>query len=305
MTSGPGRRWRRMRPSRLAWTLFVAVALLAGRGTEAGQRYLMKGFVVQVDPSRRSFVVSHDAVPGVMAAMTMPFEVRDAKELEGVAPGMTVEFTLVVEPEDAYAEQVHIRTYEPTEQDPFTAQRLAQLKQLMAPTQVLPAVAVGSIVPDFTLIDQVRQPVTLSSLRGKVVAVNFIYTTCALPQFCFRLANHFGAIQRRYSERMGNDLVLLTVTFDPARDQPEVLAEYAKRWNVNPRTWHFLTGEVPDVTRVCGLFGVQAYRDDGLFNHSSHTAVIDRQGKLSANIEGNQYTTDQLADLVDAVIKQP
>jgi protein SCO1/2 len=58
---------------------------------------------------------------------------------------------------------------------------------------------------------------------------------------------------------------------------------------------------VPDVTRVCGLFGVQAYRDDGLFNHSSHTAVIDREGRLTANIEGNQYTTDQLAALVQAV----
>ena len=258
---------------------------------------------MKVDPSRRSFVVSHDSVPGVMAAMTMPFDVRDPKELEGVEPGMTVEFTLVLDSDTGYVEQVRIRKYEAAEQDPFTAQRLALLKQMMS-AEAKPAVVVGDVVPDFTLIDQAGRSVTLSALRGKVVALNFIYTTCALPQFCFRIANHFGVIQRRYSDLMGKDLVLLTVTFDPARDQPEQLAEYAKRWNANPATWHFLTGEVPEVTRVCGLFGVQAYRDDGLFNHSSHTAVIDRKGKLTANIEGNQYTTDQLADLVDAVIKQ-
>jgi len=285
---------------RFAAALLGALVVVSVASARAGERHAVKGFVVQIDPSRRSFVVSHEAVPGVMAAMTMPFDVRDAKELDGVAPGMTVEFTLVIEKDDAYVEQVRIRKYEPAEQDPFTAQRLAQLKRMMAPSETGQRVAVGEMVPDFTLIDQARQRVTLSDLRGKVVAVNFIYTTCALPQFCFRLANHFGAIQRRYRALMGRDLVLLTVTFDPARDQPDQLAQYARRWEPDPASWHFLTGDVPDVTRVCGLFGVQAYRDDGLFNHSSHTAVIDREGRLTANIEGNQYTTDQLAALVQA-----
>jgi protein SCO1/2 len=293
-----------MRLRKAAATLLAAIALFLAAPLAAGGRYAMKGFVVQVDPSRRSFVVSHDAIPAFMEAMTMPFDVRDPKELDGVAPGMTVEFTLVIDADNAYVERVRIVKYDAAEQDPFTAQRLAQLKQLMAPSEETAALAIGATVPDFTLIDQTRQPVTLSSFRGQVVAVNFIYTTCALPQFCFRIANHFGVIQRRFSALMGKGLVLLTVTFDPARDSPEQLAEYAKRWNPNPSTWHFLTGEVPDVARVCSLFGVQAYRDDGLFNHSSRTAVIDRQGRLAASIEGNQYTTDQLASLIDAATKQ-
>jgi protein SCO1/2 len=103
---------------------------------------------------------------------------------------------------------------------------------------------------------------------------------------------------------MGEDLILLTVTFDPARDQPEQLADYAKQWKADPNTWHFLTGDVPDVRHVCSLFGVQAFRDEGLMNHSTRTAVIDRQGRLTANIEGNEYTTAQLADLVETVVRR-
>ena len=67
----------------------------------------------------------------------------------------------------------------------------------------MPPLAVGQPVPDFTLTDQARRPVTLSQFRGKVVAINFIYTSCALPQFCFRIANHFGVLQRRFTDRDG------------------------------------------------------------------------------------------------------
>ena len=105
--------------------------------------------------------------------------------------------------------------------------------------------AIGETVPDFRLTDQKRRPVALSDLRGKVVAINFIYTSCALPNFCLRIANNFGVLQKRFKAQLGRDLVLLTVTFDPVHDTPEVLAQYASRWNADPATWHFLTGPVP------------------------------------------------------------
>ena len=85
-------------------------------------------------------------------------------------------------------------------------------------------------------------------------------------------------------------------------DTPEVLAQYASRWDADPATWHFLTGPAPDVQRVCRLFGVDFFPDEGLMNHSLHTAIIDRQGRLVANIEGNQFTAGQLADLTETVL---
>jgi protein SCO1/2 len=240
-----------------------------------------------------------------MDAMTMPFDVRKAKELDGLAPGMIVDFTLVVEHDTSYAEQVHVRPYESVEQDPLTARRLKLLNHLSNPASLSSKpLAVGQAVPDFTLTDQNHQRITLSRYAGKVMALNFIYTSCALPNFCYRISNNFGVLQRRFKEQLGRDLVLLTVTFDPQRDQPEKLARYANTWKADPATWHFLTGPVHDVQRVTNMFGMDFFPDEGLMDHSLHTAIIDRHGKLVANIEGNQFTADQLADLVQTVLSQ-
>jgi protein SCO1/2 len=187
------------------------------------------------------------------------------------------------------------------EQDPLAASRLKLLTQLAGATSQK-VLAIGETVPDFRLTNQNRQPVALSDLGGKVVAINFIYTSCALPNFCLRIANNFGVLHRRFRARLGQDLMLLTVTFDPVHDTPEVLARYGRQWNADSATWHFLTGSAGEVRRVCQLFGVDFFSDEGLMNHSLHTAIVDRQGKLVANLEGNQFTADQLGDLTEAVL---
>jgi protein SCO1/2 len=284
--------------------LFMFVALLLpNAGLWAEQQYAVTGMVLRVDPPHKTFVVSCQSIPGYMDAMVMPFEVREAKDLDGLTPGAEVDFTLVVEKESSYAEHLNIRRYESVEQDPLTARRLKLLNQLSHPgstsTRVL---AIGQRVPNFTLTDQNRHAVTLSQFSGKVVAINFIYTSCALPNFCFRNSNNFGVLQKRFKERMGKELVLLTVTFDPQRDQPDVLARYARTWKADPATWHFLTGSVPDIQHVTNLFGVDYFPDEGLMDHSLHTAIIDRRRRLVANIEGNKFTADQLGDLVQTVL---
>jgi protein SCO1/2 len=256
--------------------------------------------VVRVDAARRTVVVSHDPIPGAMPAMTMPFEVRHARELAGLAPGAVITFTLVLERQSAYIEGIRLVRYESVEQDPVTARRLRLLRDITRPSQAPPAV--GQPVPDFTLIDQTRARVSLSQFRGTVVALNFVYTSCVLPQFCYRLANHFSVVSRRFGQRMGRDLVLLTVTFDPARDTPQRLAEYARQWNANPATWRFLTGDPAEIARVSSMFALDAFPDEGLINHSTRTVVIHRDGTLAASIEGNEYTAAQLGDLLDAVL---
>jgi protein SCO1 len=269
----------------------------------AAQQYAVTGMVLKVDKVHGTFVVSCKSIPGYMDAMVMPFEVREAKDLDGLVQGMTVDFTLVVEKETSYAEHVQIRRYESVEQDPLTARQLKVLNQLSNPASASAKILdVGQAVPDFALIDQDRHRVALSQFAGKVVAINFIYTSCALPDYCYRNSNTFGVLQKRFQEQMGEDLVLLTVTFDPRHDGPDALASYAKTWKADAATWHFLTGSVPDVQRVTNLFGVDYFPDEGFMDHSLHTAVIDRQGRLVANIEGNLFTADQLCDLVQTVL---
>lgn len=280
--------------------MFVSVQLWAA------QQYSVSGMVMKVDAPQKSFVASCDAIPGYMESMMMTLEVRDSKQLQGLAPGTMVNFTLKVNATSSYAEHIEVRPYESVEQDPFTARRLKLLNRISHPAaKNSNLVAVGQTVPNFTLTDQAHKNVSLSQYTGKVVALNFIYTSCALPNFCYRISNNFGVLQRRYKEQLGRDLVLLTVTFDPQRDGPERLAHYAENWKADPSTWHFLTGNLPDVQRVTDMFGVDYFSDEGLMNHSLHTAVIDRQRKLVANIEGNQFTADQLADLVQTVLSKP
>lgn len=281
----------------------VPALLLVAHSGWADQQYFVTGMVLKVDPSHKTFIVSCESIPGYMAAMTMPFDVREPKDLAGIAPGMTVEFTLVVGQKSSYAERIRIRRYQSVEQDPLTARRLKLLNGIAgsaSPSEK--AVAIGQTVPDFTLTDQKYRQIALSQFRGKVVAINFIYTSCALPNFCLRIANNFGVLQKRFKGQMGRDLVLLTVTFDPVHDQPDVLAQYASQWKADPETWHFLTGAVPAVRRVCHMFGVDFFPDEGLMSHSLHTAIIDRQGNLAADLEGNQFTADQLGDLTQTVL---
>jgi protein SCO1/2 len=257
--------------------------------------------VLSVDQPHKSFVVSCQSIPGYMDAMVMTFAVRDATELLDVAPGMTIDFSLSVERQSSYAEQIHVRHYESVEQDPLTARRLKLLNQISHPAAAN-SLDLGQTVPDFVLTDQDHRQIALSQFAGKVIAINFIYTSCALPNFCFRNSNTFGVLQRRFEDEMGRELVLLTVTFDPQRDGPEALAKYAKTWKADPATWHFLTGSVGDIQHVSKLFGMDYFPDEGLMNHSLHTAIVDRQGKLVANIEGNQFKANQLGDLVQSVM---
>jgi protein SCO1/2 len=279
----------------------TALLFLAVLSSVAAQEYPVTGMVLNVDRSHRTFTASIQAIPGFMQAMTMPFEVRQSKDLDGLAPGAVVEFVLVVDQKSSHAARIRLVRYQSVEPDPLAANRLKLLTEIAgaAPPRVL---AVGETVPDFRLTNQERRPVALSDLRGKVVAINFIYTSCALPNFCLRIANNFGVLQKRFKARLGRDLVLLTVTFDPVHDTPEVLAKYASRWDAESAAWHFLTGPAADVQRVCRLFGVDFFPDEGLMNHSLHTAIISRHGKMIANVEGNQFTAGQLADLMETVL---
>jgi protein SCO1/2 len=268
----------------------------------AAQQYAVRGMVVIVNRSARTFTASIDAIPGYMGAMTMPFDVRVAANLEGLAPGTIVEFTLVVEARSSYAENIRIVRYQGVEQDPFTASRLTLLNDIVRGSAVK-QVAVGEEVSDFALRDQRQLPIRLSDFGGKVVALNFIYTSCPLPNFCLRLANNFNVLQKRFQRELGRDLVLLTVTFDPAHDTPAVLAEYARQWRADAATWHFLTGPEGEVRRLCEMFAVHAFANEGLLDHSLHTVLIDRKRRLVANIEGNQFTATQLGDLVKNLLR--
>lgn len=264
----------------------------------AAQTHAGEGLVLRVNPERNEVVVSMKEIPGYMDAMVMPLPIRQARELQGLRPGMMIDFTLVATVRASYAENVRVRKFVSLENDPQAAARLAILERAMNPSAE-PALAVGQHVPDFSLTDQNRQAVALSEFSGRVVAITFVYTRCPFPNYCFRLSNNFGQLQKRFSRRMGTDLILLTVTLDPAVDQPDALARYASIWNANAAYWRFLTGPAPAINKVTNMFGVAYIADEATVTHPLHTVVIDRRGDLVANLEGNEFTAKQLGDFVE------
>ena len=284
--------------------LLLAVTCLASGRSFAEERHAMTGVVLKVDSATRTMVVSTEKVPGFMEAMAMPFSVRQPAMLNGLQPGTTITFTFVVDAGSSYADNIRVRGFENLEQKPLELRRLKLLNKLAAPESRAGVLTTGQRVPDFVLVDQNRQRVPLSSLAGKVVAVTFTYIRCPNPSYCFRLANNFSQLQKRFKSQVGRDLVFLTIAIDPEHDQKGALADYARTWTSDPNAWHFLTGPLAEVKRVSHMFGVDFWSDEGSLIHSFNTAVIDRQGKLAANLEGNEFTPEQLGDLVKTVLER-
>ena len=271
-------------------TRFLAIVTLATLAGACAVRHSAKGLVLAVAPEQSTITISHDEIPGYMDAMVMPFTVRDPNAIGDVRPGDRIAFRLNVRRDHSWIDRLQLLSAAPAD---------AGLAQTPA---VSTAVPLGREVPDFTLTDQDGRAVSLSSLRGRVVAVTFIYTRCPLPDYCPRMITNLQAIERRFPDRVGSDLVLAAVTFDPQYDTPERMKAYAIAFQSDKPGWHFLTGSLDDVSRVCALFGVEFWPEEGLITHTLQTAVIDRAGKLVASVEGKDYSPKQLTDLVSAVV---
>jgi protein SCO1/2 len=259
-------------------------------GAACAQHHTGRGLILRVDQPGSTVTISHDAFPGFMDAMAMPFELKGGARAVTLRPGDRVQFRLSVKKGRSWVDRVDVVSAAPVD---------AGLQQ----TPVAPVlVPVGSPMPDFELTDQSGRAVALSALKGKVVAVTFIYSRCPLPDYCPRMIENFRAVRQRFAARMDQDLVLLTISFDPKYDTPEILTRYAASQRAGGPGWHFLTGDPARIERVCNAFGIQYWAEEGLITHSLQTAVIDRDGRLAATVEGKDFTPQQLGDLVGAVL---
>src|SRR5262245_12665592 len=104
-------------------------------------------------------------------------------------------------------------------------------------TQPLPKIAPA---PEFTLTSQDGARVSLAKLRGKVVAVTFIFTRCSVT--CPVLTPMMSLVQDRLGRDFGGTIVFASITLDPEHDTPEILKLYAQTYGADVTGWHFLTG---------------------------------------------------------------
>lgn len=254
-------------------------------------RYSVEGVVLKSAPQRREVTVSHAAIPGYMDAMVMPLSVRDPALLENVKPGDRVKFRLVVSRKESFIDQLSIVS---------AARANAGLLRTPSASTLVP---IADPVPEFELIDQHGDRFALSSLRGQVVLVTFIYTRCPLPDYCPLLMTNLSRIKKQYASSLGRKISLVTITFDPKYDTSEVLARYGAQYGVDGPGWYLLTGSPEQIQHVTELFGIEFYPDEGMIAHTLQIAVIDPNGRLFAAIEGKDYSIKQLADVVRAALE--
>ncbi len=249
--------------------------------------YPLTGEIVKIDRVKDRLTIAHDDIPGFMDAMTMPFRVKDTTLFEGLSVGDTIAATLVVGRHESWLEGIIVAGRgdpEPMRPEDIPKERAFEL---------------GEQLPDPDLVDQEGRPFRLSSLRGKAVAVTFIYTLCPLPDYCIRMTDNFGQAQRslQRNRALRGDWHLVSVSFDPDRDIPPVLKAYATSHGADLGTWTFATGtkaRLRDLLAGLGLFFAE--NEAGVIDHNLRTIVIDADGRLAKVFVGNEWTPKELAE---------
>ena len=104
------------------------------------------------------------------------------------------------------------------------------------------------------------QRVALADLRGKVLAVTFIYATCS--DTCPILTAKMAEIRRRLGTDFGPRVRFVSITVDPVIDTPEVLRGYAEAHGADAPGWCFLTGTRGEIEEVVRRYGAYAKKSE-------------------------------------------
>ena len=259
------------------------------------QRYHVRGEVRGIDTESKQIRIKHEEIPNYMAAMTMPFDVRDTTLLRGLKAGDEVGFELIVTEDDSWIasiQKLREATTPASSNNSDSANSDAQRVQ------------VGETVPDFTLTDQNGGAVKLSDFRGKAILLTFIYTRCPLPNFCPLMSKNFASLQERLERKFPGKFQLLSVSIDPEFDRPEILKEYGGRYTDNQSTWTYGTGTVEQTDSVGEMFGLIQERVGGLVNHDLRTALIGPDGRLVHLWKSNVWTPYEVERRVEEVLSR-
>jgi len=146
--------------------------------------------------------------------------------------------------------------------------------------------------PHFSLMDQAEKPVQLTALKGKVLLVSFIFTTC--NGSCPATTHRMGAVQQELKSRglwKPEDVQFLSITLDPERDTPDALQRYMKLYDLDPAGWSFLTGPPATVTATVTAWSMWVKAAaNGQLDHPSRIFLVDRQLRVR-----EIYNTELLA----------
>jgi protein SCO1/2 len=157
--------------------------------------------------------------------------------------------------------------------------------------------------PEFALTKQDGKRLALKDLRGKVLAITFIFASCA--DTCPLLMAKMAGIQNRLGSDFGKKVHFVSITVDAERDTPEVLKQYAEGHKANPAGWAFLTGtpaEIREVARRYGIYYKKTPRGD--VDHTFLTSLVDHNGTLRVQYMGVKFNPDEMLRDIRSLVRQ-
>ena len=298
----------------IPWLVLLSVALVIScrqsgdanapaqqvRNSNTNQQvFQVTGVVQEVRLKRKEIEIKHEAVPGYMPAMTMPFDVKDTNELAGLEPGQPVTFRLLVTDTEGWIDQ--IRKLGPATNTPPTTGQFRMVRDVQP-------LEVGDRLPEYHFTNQFAEGFSTERFRGQALAITFLFTRCPYPNFCPRMANNFEEAQQKLLALVNGttNWQLLTISFDPDFDKPAVLKAYADAHHSDPLHSTFATGALIDITAIAEQFGMAFWHDEtGSISHNLRTAVIDASGRVQKIFSGNEWNSDELvAEMVAAARKR-
>jgi len=161
-----------------------------------------------------------------------------------------------------------------------------------------PAANGNNCLPDVSLIDQHGSAVSLASLRGKPVLIDFIYTSCAST--CPMLTAKMAAIAHQLGPALGADVTIVSISLDPEHDSPAELEKYAKSHDADGPGWIFLTGPPAKIDQVLALFKLRRTREgDGSIMHSIEAFLLGPDGHQVRQYSALDVSPDAVVADVD------
>jgi protein SCO1/2 len=157
--------------------------------------------------------------------------------------------------------------------------------------------------PEFRLTNQDGKRLALKDLRGRTLAITFIFASCV--DTCPLLTAKMVGIQNRLGLDFGTQVHFVSITVDPERDTPDVLKRYANAYKVNLAGWAFLTGtqgEIREVAKRYAIYYKKTPRGD--VDHTFLTSLIDRNGTLRVQYMGVKFNPDEMLRDIQSLIRE-
>jgi protein SCO1 len=155
--------------------------------------------------------------------------------------------------------------------------------------------ASASVLTDTKLVDQNGNTVVLSSLKGKPLVVDFIYTSCPGP--CLMETAKFANVALRLGNDLGSKVILVSISVDPEHDGPKQLLDYSRQQGADEKGWYFLTGGPGDVDQALAGFKLsRQIEPDGSVGHLVNMMLIGPDGRLVREYNGQIVKAQDIVD---------